>query len=193
MLMALCVLVFVALVPLAGGNLRRLGEVKLSSVGLLFGALLLQILVTYVVSGGPRGLLVAGHLLSYVLAAVFLWRNRRIQGLPLLAVGALSNGVTIALNGGTLPASAQALRLAGIQEAPTRFTNSGVLHHPRLPWLGDIFAVPASWPLANVFSVGDIIIVLAAGQCLWLTCRPTRQVRPVDRIEGPRLVEADRA
>ena len=174
MLMGLCVLLLVALTPAVGGDLRRLGDLKLRSAGLLFGALLLQILVTDVVSGGPRLLLIAAHLISYVLAAIFLWQNRRVPGLPLLAVGALSNAVTIALNGGTLPASASALRRAGIHEAPTKFANSGVLHHPRLAWLGDVFAVPASWPLANVFSIGDIIIVLAAARCLWVTCRSTK-------------------
>lgn len=169
--MGLCVLLLVALVPLVGGDLRRLGELQLASAPLLFGALLLQVLVTDVVSSGPRVLLVAGHLVSYGLAAVFLWRNRAVPGLPLLALGALSNAVTIAVNGGTLPASAAALRRAGLQDAPGQFANSAVLHHPRLAWLGDVFAVPANWPLANVFSIGDVVIVLAAAQCLWVTCR----------------------
>ena len=34
--------------------------------------------------------------------------------------------------------------------------------HARLWWfLGDVFAIPKGWPLANVFSVGDVVIVIA--------------------------------
>jgi hypothetical protein len=32
----------------------------------------------------------------------------------------------------------------------------------RLWFLGDVFAIPAGWPLANVFSVGDVLILLGA-------------------------------
>lgn len=170
--MALCVLLLMVLVPLAGGDLRRLAQLRLTASGLLFVALLLQVLVTDVVSTGPRLLLAGAHLVSYGLTAAFLWRNRRVPGMPLLALGGLSNAVTIAVNGGTLPASASALRRAGISETPTVFANSGVLTHPHLSWLGDVFAVPAGWPLANVFSVGDVVIVLAAACCLWTVCRP---------------------
>jgi len=36
-----------------------------------------------------------------------------------------------------------------------------------LPWLGDIFAWPAPMPLANTFSVGDILIVLGVFVAAW--------------------------
>ena len=53
-----------------------------------------------------------------------------------------------------LPANAANLRRAGIQQAPDQFADSGVLQHPRLAPLGHAFAVPAGWPLANVFGIG---------------------------------------
>jgi hypothetical protein len=37
-----------------------------------------------------------------------------------------------------------------------------------LSWLGDVFAVPDSWPLSNVFSVGDVLI--AVGLFVGLHC-----------------------
>jgi len=46
---------------------------------------------------------------------------------------------------------------------PHDFVNSGVLPDPHLPWLGDVFWIPAGWPLANVFSIGDLLIMLGAG------------------------------
>ncbi|HZG96514.1 MAG TPA: DUF5317 family protein [Mycobacteriales bacterium] len=44
------------------------------------------------------------------------------------------------------------------------------------PWLGDVFAVPASMPLANVFSIGDIIMAAAAAYAVHRVCG-TRLVR----------------
>jgi hypothetical protein len=46
------------------------------------------------------------------------------------------------------------------------FQNSTALAAPRLAFLGDVFSLPASWPLSNVFSVGDILIALgSSGRC----------------------------
>jgi len=174
--MGAVVLLLVALVPPAGGSLRRLGDLRLRAVGLLMAALLAQVLITDVVVEGPRPVLVAVHLLTYVVAAVVLWLNRGVPGLLVLGAGAGLNAVTIALNGGTLPASASALRRAGLPVDPAGFNNSGVLPHPALPFLGDVFAVPAGVPLANVFSIGDVLILLGAAWCLHRTCLPVRLV-----------------
>jgi hypothetical protein len=56
-----------------------------------------------------------------------------------------------------MPASSAALAAAGL-DGPGSHTNSIVLEHPALEPLTDIFAIPAGWPLANVFSVGDVIL-----------------------------------
>jgi hypothetical protein len=42
----------------------------------------------------------------------------------------------------------------------------------RLWFLGDVFAIPASWPLANVFSVGDLLIAIG---CVWTILATTRR------------------
>jgi len=44
------------------------------------------------------------------------------------------------------------------------------LADPHLPWLGDTFAIPSGVPLANVFSVGDIVLVLGVLVLLHVTC-----------------------
>ena len=77
----------------------------------------------------------------------------------LVAAGAVSNGVTIALNDGTLPATASALAAAHIHKNPAVFLNSGSVAHPVLGFLGDVFAWPAPLPFANTFSLGDVLIV----------------------------------
>ncbi|MHB1490937.1 MAG: DUF5317 family protein, partial [Cellulomonas sp.] len=99
-----------------------------------------------------------------------LWMNRHIPGALLVGAGAASNGITIALNSGVLPASRAAITAAGI-DPHLAFANTAVLNHPVLPWLGDVFAWPAPLPLANTFSIGDILIVLGVIIATWTGTR----------------------
>ncbi len=102
------------------------------------------------------------HLGTYGLLAAFLWVNRGVPYLWLAAVGGGLNLIVIAANGGVMPADPVALATAGVDQKAGDFANSAALAHPHLSFLGDVFAVPASWPVSNVFSVGDVIIVLGA-------------------------------
>lgn len=184
MLMGALALLVLASVPLAGGQLRRLGDLSFRGVWLPPLALALQVLVINIIPTAPHAFVVTVHLATYALAAVFVWRNRAVHGLVLLVCGGAMNGVTIAANGGTLPASADALRRAGLEPDPSQFTNSGVLEDPRLAFLGDNYAVPAGWPLANVFSLGDVVIVVALVYAVHRACRVPRPVAaPVPVLE----------
>ena len=145
---------------LAGGSLRRLGDLRFRGTWLLVAALLAQVVAIEVLPEANHDVLSAVHLATYVAAGWYVLLNRRIPGLWIVALGAASNGIAIAANGGTLPASQTALETAGIHLEPGEFVNSGVLEHPHLGVLGDVFAIPAGVPLANVFSVGDVLIVL---------------------------------
>jgi hypothetical protein len=158
-------------VPLTGGRLQRLGTLRLESLWLLPLALGMQVLVINVLDGAPTITFVVIHLTTYVLGALFLWRNRHLTGLPVLALGGALNGVCIAVNGGTLPASASALERAGLATTTTEFTNSGVLPDPELAFLGDVFAIPSWAPLANVFSIGDVLILVGAAILVHTACR----------------------
>ena len=115
--------------------------------------------------------LIGLHLTSYVTIAIALWVNRRLPGLLLIVADGGTNAAVIALNGGTLPASAGALREAGYTVDPSQFKNSGVLVRPVLPWLGDIAATPTWLPFRNVISIGDAVILIAAAVLLHVTCR----------------------
>ena len=158
--------VMLAAVPLLGGSLSKLAEVRLERAWTLPAALLTQIMVVSVFPHADRSLLVGLHLGSYGLAAVFLHANRRVGGLWLLALGATLNFTAIAANDGVMPARPEALASAGITQDDDEFVNSGAVADARLPWLGDVFAVPDPVPLHNVFSVGDVLIVAGAGWTL---------------------------
>jgi hypothetical protein len=162
----LATLVVLILPLLLGGKPARLAAVELRYVGLIVAALAVQILIVQLLTG-PETLLRAAHIATYIAALWFMIANRRIPGLWLVGLGAVLNGVTITLNGGTLPARLGALRSAGIDTRADGFVNTGALAHPHLGFLGDVFAIPAPLPLANVFSIGDILIVLGAGIVAW--------------------------
>jgi hypothetical protein len=97
------------------------------------------------------------YVLSTLAVFVAVARNWRLTGMPIVATGALSNLVAITANGGFMPADAGALAMAGFG-GPGDHTNSVVLAHPAVQPLTDIFALPAGVPLANVFSIGDVLI-----------------------------------
>lgn len=170
--------VLAALLPAAfGGRLSRLAGLRLRGVWWLFAALGAQIAILEVFNDDGRpALLRVVHLGSYAVAGAFLFANRRLPGLWLLGIGAASNAITIAVNGGVLPASADAMRTAGIPVA-SGFMNSGPVTDPHLAFLGDVFAIPASIPLADVFSIGDVLIVLGVALASVRVCG-THWTRP---------------
>jgi hypothetical protein len=141
----------------------------------VWAALALQALILSVAI--PGGVARALHILTYAAAVGFVWVNREVRGILVVGVGALLNGVTIALNGGVLPARAGAVAAAGIDPDPA-FANTAVLAHPVLPWLGDVFAWPAPLPLANTFSVGDVLIVAGVVVAAWAGTRRLGAARP---------------
>ena len=61
---------------------------------------------------------------------------------------------------GVVAATVHLLESAGIIVDSPEFENSAVVDDARLWFLGDIFAVPEGIPFANVFSIGDVILVL---------------------------------
>ena len=160
MILLVAFLVAVATVPLLGGRLTRLASVELHRPGLLLGATVVQAVITQLHLDVSTGVTEAAHVASYLLAGGFLWANRRLPWLWLATLGGALNFVVIVANGGVMPASSGALALAGRAGTGSGFANSALVEEPRLWFLGDVFAIPASWPLANVFSVGDVILLI---------------------------------
>ena len=168
--LVLAVVLALVTVPLAGGRIGRLAEVRLRRAPLLFAALALQMVILVVVPGWDDVPLRAVHLGTYGMLFAFLWANRRIPGIWIVAAGGASNLIAIAANAGVMPAGPAAVRSAGLASNAEAFTNSRVLEHPRLLFLGDLWAIPRGWPLANVFSIGDVVIAIGVFAVVHALC-----------------------
>ena len=161
MITGVCFLLLVAAVPPLGGRLSRLGEIRLRAWWTIILSLVIQVFLIEVFAATLDGVVAATvHLLSYALALMFVWHNRQVTGMALIVFGGLLNLAAIGANGGVMPAQRDALESAGIIVDSPEFENSAVVDDARLWFLGDIFAVPEGIPFANVFSIGDVILVL---------------------------------
>jgi hypothetical protein len=169
MFLVAAVLLSALAVPLFGGHLGALAELRLRRVWAVYAALGLAVLgigLPGLHDGLRSTLLVA----AYPVGAVFLGANRRVPGMLLVALGAALNLLAITANGGRMPASPSALARAGLAVDESGFQSSAAVAEPRLAFLGDVFAIPASWPLSNVFSVGDLLIGLGLAWGLHRVC-----------------------
>ena len=87
-----------------------------------------------------------------------------------MAVGAISNLAAIIANGGSMPASADALAALG-KSVGDGYSNSVEVADPALAGLTDIYALPAWLPFANVFSIGDLLIGIGIALAVCLAMR----------------------
>ncbi len=154
-------------------RIRRLAELRLHHVELVWIALVLQlVLFEFLARHIPMWTTEIVHYLTYALTVLFIVLNRHVPGALLIAAGTAGNLIAIAANGGSMPANMSAWRRAGLRPIPADvFENSAALSHPRLGFLGDIFFVPESWPLSNVFSIGDVLIVIGGTYMAHRWCR----------------------
>ncbi len=144
-----------------GGQFTRLGSIRpvglsIAALALLIQLVILNVLSTVLPTAAAEGL----HLMTYAMAASFVVLNRKIRGLPWVAVGGGMNLFAIAANDGIMPASPWALTMAGHPLVATDFDNSQSITHAKAWFLGDIFPWPHPLPLANVFSLGDIVLLV---------------------------------
>lgn len=151
----------IAIGYLMGGRLDRLGELQFEWGWLAVVGLAIQIVLFsgFVEAGLGRGVGEAIYVASTGAVLVAVWRNLSVPGLPVVAVGAISNLAAIVANEGIMPTTAGALAAAGLA-ADDGFSNSAVVADPALAPLTDIFALPPWLPLSNVFSIGDVLIGL---------------------------------
>lgn len=158
MFLLYAVVIGVVLALATGGRLERLAGLRFRAGWLVALGFLVQIVLFLepiserVGDAGPP-LYVAST--AAVFAAVVL--NVGIRGMILIAVGAAANLTAILANGGFMPADPGALAALGHAINPG-YSNSALVARPALWILTDVFALPRGLPLANVFSIGDVLI-----------------------------------
>jgi Family of unknown function (DUF5317) len=184
MTLALAFLLLLLTVPAAGGRLSRLEEVRLRWVWLVALAFAVQVVIVTLAPEGDTTLHRVAHLFTYGLAGACVLRNLELRFVWVVALGGLLNFIAIAANGGVMPASRGALEVAGLDVRSGEFANSDVVEGANVAFLGDVFAVPAGWPGANVFSVGDALMVL--GAFLVLHAATGSRLFAATRTERPR-------
>jgi DHA3 family macrolide efflux protein-like MFS transporter len=177
-----------------GGRPARIGEIRFRAPWLVLAALAVQaVLFSRIGDGLPEHLGRGFHLATYAALAVFAALNLRVRALGLVLTGMLCNAAAILANGGEMPVSRAAARAAGISLDGASNVSADA---DRLWFLGDVFAIPAGLPLANAFSIGDVLIGLGAvafivlnslGQDGERTLRPRRLVEPLGVPDFRRL------
>jgi hypothetical protein len=182
MLFLVSVAVGILIGYLARGRLSNLGHLRLRGLWLVLVALLLQVLIFPLFTDRP--IIPVGtaalHIVSYVLLFAFLMVNVfRIRPLLLVGLGAVLNLLVISVNGGHMPASVAALEKAGatdvvvaLEEAPVYGNIVRMGDSTSLDALGDVLYIPAGFPLARTFSVGDVLVMVGL---VWLTVSGMRQ------------------
>jgi len=178
MIIPLAATLLVVPVLLLGGRTHRLWELRFHRPVLIVTAFLLRVLLLSL-DGITEPLLRTGTLVTYALAAGFLWLNRKVPGMVLAGLGTGANALVITANGGVLPADPQALDRAGTGPGGGWLADSREVVDARLDFLGDLLPVPAPWPLGGLCTIGDVIVLVALGWAVHRICG-TRRTEPWD-------------
>jgi hypothetical protein len=172
-------LLAILLAALTGGRPDRLADLRLRWWGLAVAGLLVQVVLFSPAAAALASIGPIIYVVSTSAVLITVLANLRRPGLALVAIGATLNLAAIVANGGYMPTTAAALRIAGL-DRPGGYSNSVELEEPHLALLTDILAIPDAVPFANVFSVGDVCIGLGIG---WLAYSTVRR-RPEDADES---------
>jgi len=183
MFIAVAILIGLAGARLLGARLSRLADLELRGTWLVFLGLAVQLAIFTPLSPSlPEAAQVCLHLATYLLLLIFLALNIRLPLLWIAAAGFASNILVIFANGGRMPVPADAWTGSGSDLS----TGQAVAYNnvvaadaqTRLPWLGDIIALPDGMPLANALSIGDILLIVGMTAFVHRACRPTLHTTP---------------
>jgi MFS family permease len=179
---------------LLGGRPSQLVRVEFRHAGAVFLALGIQIaLFSPLGAAVPAGFVTPIHVGTYGLLFLFAAANVRMLALLPFSLGMALNAAAIVANGGHMPVSPSAWQAAGLTGGERANIRLGAEH---LGFLGDIFAIPSTFPLANVFSIGDLLIAAGmVGLIIAVSLRhvddrplvPTRLIRPFAVVPFRRL------
>ena len=151
---------------LTGGSPVRLADLRFRWVPLIAFGMAVQVILFSSPLGDALGdaapLVYVGSNIAVLIA---VGRNLAIPGLPLVLIGGTSNLIAISANGGYMPISPAAVAAMG-RVAREGYSNSRLVDGVVLGPLTDLFAMPTWIPLANVFSIGDVLIGTGAAMAM---------------------------
>lgn len=165
-----------AIAVLIGGDVRRLGRLRIHHIELLLAAFAAKVSVALLGTTHAAAAVNAARPLNVIGAALLLavvWFNRRIPGAVLFGAGLTLNLIVILTFGGRMPvllphdinpnSTVLATLKGGLDPLHV------ALQHPQGLWfIGDIFAIPGIGGHSSLVSVGDLL--MAAGVA-WLIIR----------------------
>ena len=168
MLLVVTAIALLISVPLAGGRLTRLADIRVRAAWSVLLAAAIQVGITQL-PGEATGC--TPHSTSSPTCSTRSSCSRTAGSRAFRSSHSAPRSTCSAItsNGGVMPANPGALRIAGI-EPRAGFDNSAALAHAHLAFLGDIIPVPGPWPIGNVLSVGDLIIFVGALIVLHRAC-----------------------
>ena len=171
---------------LTGGSAARLGDLHIRWAPLIAVGMVGQLLLFSSPLGGLLGdAAPLAYVASNAAVLVAVWRNLAIPGFPLVLIGGASNLIAICANGGYMPVSAAAVAAMG-RLPKEGYSNSRLLEGVMLGPLTDVFAMPTWIPLANVFSIGDVLIGVGAAIAVYAAThgRGPLVTRPATPVGG---------
>lgn len=144
-----------------GGRLTALADFPIAGKTLVFAAIGIQMVAfpwSFLPWTTPTWVAKILWLVSFVLLIGMLVLNRALRGAAIVAGGLACNLAAILANHGLMPALPSALRTAGTHYHV--HNNSIQVVRPHLALLVDRWAAPSWLPMANVYSVGDVLIAI---------------------------------
>ena len=198
MSLVLVVVVLAVLAVSLGGPAMRVSLPRLIAVRLLVGAALLE-LVTEWLTGGWAPARAVAVVLEVLLVTLFLVANRRVTGVPLVALGLLCNVAVVVANG-AMPVSVSAATRSGVAPADLHLA-SDPLREPigsgtRLRQLGDTVPVALPWHPQAV-SPGDLLVAAGVGLLVVSGARrparrrARRRGQPASRVERSTVLDRE--
>ncbi|SHM58657.1 hypothetical protein SAMN05660826_01418 [Caldanaerovirga acetigignens] len=149
------------------GSLKKIGEIPIRKLELIFLSLIIRYLPLFL-KGSLKEYVVQYILvvsfISYGLLLYSLLSNWHLKPLRIVTLGVLLNFLAIIANGGKMPVSLLAVDFAGLGDFKQDLFNPLYPYHvammpkTRFKIFGDIFPLPKPYPNPKVFSLGDVLM-----------------------------------
>jgi len=171
---------------LIGGDVRRLAQIRVHHVELLFAAFICKVAIAVVGTWHSSAAVTVGRPLNVIGAILLLavvWFNRRLPGALIFGAGLASNLIVILSFGGRM----SVLLPSGFDPTspalPLLRTGLDPLHvllvHPQGLWfLGDVFAIPSLFGHSSLVSIGDLTMAVGVAYLIIRCSQRAPKPRP---------------